>query len=150
MNLWCNRCSQTKDESEFYNDKKRKTKKTVYCKECVKANRKEWGKNNPDGEKELKRAWKYGLLRKELQVFLQIPVCQACGEPLQTDHALKIDHCHEKGHIRGVLCHLCNIACAGLTEEAIVRLQKCRLYLLREVERASEQEGTGSVTNVAS
>jgi hypothetical protein len=150
MTIWCNRCSQMKDGAEFYNDKKRKTKKTVYCKSCTNAARKKWGEKNPQAESELRRACKYGLLRKELEVLLQVPVCQACGGHLQSDHATKIDHCHENGHIRGVLCHLCNLACAGLTQESIVRLQKCRSYLMRELERVSEQEGTGAVTNVAS
>jgi hypothetical protein len=32
--------------------------------------------------------------------------CALCGN---TDDQLVVDHCHEKGYIRGLLCHQCNI-----------------------------------------
>lgn len=71
--------------------------------------------------------------------MLLIPVCQACGAPLPDSYSQKFDHCHEGGHFRGVLCHPCNMACAGNSEDTIVRLHGCIGYLARDLERTSEQ-----------
>lgn len=32
-------------------------------------------------------------------------LCALC----QTEAATAIDHCHEKGHVRGILCNPCNL-----------------------------------------
>jgi hypothetical protein len=149
MTLTCTKCGDTKEECEFYNCKARKTGKTGQCKQCMDESAGRWAAANKREASELRRACKYGIKKKDLHVLMQVPVCQACGVALPDDHAAKIDHCHEQGHIRGILCNMCNLACAGFTRDAIIRLQKCRSYLLREVERASEQEGTGSTTNLA-
>ena len=46
----------------------------------------------------------------------------------------RIDHCHENGHVRGVLCNRCNIAASGRSEEAIPRLRGLVAYLERDLE----------------
>jgi len=39
-----------------------------------------------------------------------------------------LDHDHQSGKIRGVVCHLCNLT-IGLAKEDIFRLQRCLAYL---------------------
>jgi hypothetical protein len=69
--------------------------------------------------------------------MLEIPVCQACGAEIPNSFAQKFDHCHTRGHLRGVVCCACNSACQGTSEAAIVRLQCCIAYLQRDLERSA-------------
>lgn len=43
----CTICKQEKDESEFYNRKDTKTKKTGQCKVCINIRNADWEKRNP-------------------------------------------------------------------------------------------------------
>lgn len=36
--------------------------------------------------------------------------CAICFEEPSTQRGLHLDHCHETGAIRGLLCHNCNVA----------------------------------------
>lgn len=54
---------------------------------------------------------KYGLTLKEYYEMesSQNGVCAIC-KGRSTDKSLAVDHCHETGKIRGLLCDRCNIA----------------------------------------
>lgn len=56
-------------------------------------------------------------------------VCKACksSEP-RGKKGWVIDHCHETGTIRGILCQTCNIA-LGMVEDSPDRLQALIDYL---------------------
>jgi hypothetical protein len=46
-------------------------------------------------------------------------VCAICREP-PGDTALHVDHCHDTGRIRGLLCFRCNSALGNLRHDADV------------------------------
>jgi hypothetical protein len=73
--------------------------------ERVNATRRAAWKKYGRGEKE--RARKYGLTVEQLREVLAPGRCAICG---RTDR-LHVDHCHETGQVRGLLCDSCN---AGL------------------------------------
>jgi len=52
--------------------------------------------------------------------------CQICMEALDSKWA--VDHCHLKGHIRGILCRRCNTG-LGCFEDNIEFLKKAITYL---------------------
>ena len=57
-------------------------------------------------------------------------VCAICGQP-ETDRRrkyLSIDHCHEGGHVRGLLCRACNQA-LGFMKDSPEQLRKAADYL---------------------
>jgi hypothetical protein len=43
--------------------------------------------------------------------------CAICGEA-RGKRALHVDHCHESGKVRGLVCHGCNIAIGMIKEDA--------------------------------
>lgn len=92
-----------------------------------------------EGKHILNRAYRYGLTKDEVRAFLDVPVCQSCGLPFLEGGDQCIDHCHELGHVRGVVCHSCNNAFRGPAGEAMVRLLGCIEYLRRDLERIGEQ-----------
>lgn len=62
----------------------------------------------PERTREYNYIWKYGLTLEEYNSLLdsQDGVCAVCGGP--NKRAMVIDHDHETGEIRGLLCDSCN------------------------------------------
>ena len=67
--------------------------------------------------------------------LIAVPVCQSCGKEFAHLGEERTDHCHEHGHVRGVLCNACNMATAGPAAVALHRLRRCINYLERDLER---------------
>lgn len=84
----------------------------------------------------LKRS--YGISREEYNVMLaaQNHVCAICGEAEQAKsngpniRALSVDHCHNSGRIRGLLCGSCNSA-LGFLKDDPDRVRAAFLYVSR-------------------
>lgn len=133
----CSKCGETKPVSEFHRDRRNKSGLQSQCRNCHKDSQKAYKRRV--GHSVIRRSEKYGLTTYEIANSWQhIPVCQACGAELSDSFAMKFDHCHEVGHLRGVLCHPCNMACQGRSDEAAKRLAKCIDYLVRDMERVGE------------
>lgn len=66
------------------------------------------------------RLQKYGLLLEdyEEQLHRQGGVCALCKSPPARGKSLCIDHCHDSGRVRGLLCNRCNSLLGGY--EALV------------------------------
>jgi hypothetical protein len=59
-------------------------------------------------------------------------VCEVCAEP--STRRLAFDHCHDKGHFRGWICHRCNLA-LGLVKDSPAILRKLADYLVEDAMR---------------
>ena len=70
-----------------------------------------WRKNNPEKQICYNLKWKYGITLKEYKKMLasQLHSC-ACCRVSADDEKLFVDHCHETGEIRGLICKKCNSA----------------------------------------
>lgn len=71
---------------------------------------------------------KYNISIEEYNELLekQIYVCKICKK--SSNKTLCIDHNHETGKIRGLLCHRCNSA-IGLLDENLDNLESAIMYL---------------------
>lgn len=86
--------------------------------DIVKENKARHTKNNPEAIKNTYLKCTYGLSLEELNLLkaLQDNKCAVCGKHETAIHAngniksLSIDHCHETGKVRGLLCNNCNTA----------------------------------------
>jgi hypothetical protein len=137
----CCTCRRDLPADQFYRCAKRADGLQAQCKQCnlhaVRKYQKKRGKSN------VHRSIRYGLTFDEVATFLAIPSCQCCDRPFASEKEIKFDHCHDGGHVRGVICHQCNIACHGSALEAVMRMDRCRQYLLRDLERQLEQDRAG-------
>ena len=83
------------------------------------------------GPKEFKRIHGlYGVTPKRFDEMLQEQAgrCLICEEPLRHP---AVDHCHETGKVRGLLCRRCNTAIGGLHDDPAL-LQRAIEYLTKE------------------
>jgi hypothetical protein len=108
------------------------------CRECIRistkkhywsnrekrlANQSEWRKRNPDKVKhfaENKRLRTYGLTRESHLEMLKSQgfSCAICKEPQSSNkRKLHIDHDHETGNVRGLLCSRCNTGIGQLRHD---------------------------------
>ena len=71
-----------------------------------------------DRKSHLKR--KFGLTLEQYDAMLaqQGGGCGICGKPPRDDIALHVDHDHETGQIRGLLCFTCNNALGDFEDDA--------------------------------
>lgn len=81
-------------------------------------------------ERDLYLRRKYGMTMAEYDALLerQGGVCAICGRPPRDDISLHVDHEHETGAIRGLLCFRCNNAVGDFDDDPVV-LQRAGDYL---------------------
>lgn len=129
----CNKCREILPVSGFYSKKVSKDGLMGYCKKCVSRTNKEYRKKYKKQTRKTMRNWhlrsKYGITLEEYDVMLeeQNGVCYICGLP-PLGYRLAVDHDHEKGRVRKLLCSNCNRA-LGFAKENTDTLKKLISYI---------------------
>lgn len=129
----CSKCNQEKPLDAFYTDKRAKDGKTWKCKECDLACQRSRYASDPFREKNrrYKVKTKYGISLGDYDALLESQggVCALCGTDTPGGRGrFNIDHDHQTGKIRGVLCSPCNLA-IGLVKEDTLILYRMIDYL---------------------
>jgi Autographiviridae endonuclease VII len=93
------------------------------CVTCYNEHQREWKNNNPDSRKRSVRKNviknSYGLSEFEYHKLIELHqnACTICRKPeIIVGKSLAVDHNHETGEVRGLLCHKCNVALGMLNE----------------------------------
>jgi DNA-directed RNA polymerase subunit M/transcription elongation factor TFIIS len=134
--LDCKKCLQVLPEEKF--SKKSGSARGYHytCKDCHNTySRETWYVKNSEkqkasslkwkqGNKTAVRATRYGISKKEMTKLLESGKCAICGG----DTALGVDHSHETGEVRGLLCRTCNSG-LGFFRDSPELLQKAIQYL---------------------
>lgn len=73
---------------------------------------------------------KYGMTQSDYDKMLdeQNGVCFLCGRPPKDGKRLVVDHSHETGRVRGLLCTTCNVG-LGLLQDNSDLLKKAADYI---------------------
>ena len=69
----------------------------------------------------------------ERMLFWQNGRCAICGDEFKSNRMTHVDHNHNTGKVRDLLCHHCN-AGLGLFKDSVLRLQQAIDYLRRHQE----------------
>jgi len=96
---------------------------------------------NKDKIKERRLLRDYGINNEQYDKLLkqQNNSCAVCGtHQSQLKRSLAVDHNHETGQIRGLLCDNCNIA-LGHLNESIDLLDKAKTYLEKYITKNGEK-----------
>jgi hypothetical protein len=123
LNKTCGICSVSMDSSLFFKSKNTTSGFSIYCKSCYAIRYK-----SKDRARRYMLKQKYNITHDEyLSMFYQQGgVCDICQEP--KDDELCVDHCHESGTVRGLLCHKCNKA-LGLFKDNLASLKRALNYI---------------------
>lgn len=120
----CNACFCNKAIEEFHANRTGKYGRHQKCKDCMRKYVKVYYKTN----KTKIFAKRYGVTEEEIVDVLDKKCCEICGA---TETRLCIDHCHETGKIRGLLCETCNTAIGKLKDDVQI-LKNAVKYLTKE------------------
>lgn len=119
--------------ADQYREKRRESKKE-YDRQRYAAMLAEGRKPNKDPIKEKQRYLmrNYGLTIEEHLALLEVHnhQCAICGtnKSDRKDKKLIVDHCHQSGKVRGILCHKCNLI-LGNANDLIGTLEQAIIYL---------------------
>jgi Recombination endonuclease VII len=131
----CSICGELKERSEFHKSSDRKDGLSGYCKPCKIEKNQKWREENPGKWQDNlnSRIWyvrskKYGVTREKFMEMLksQNNLCSICKKEI--DESASVDHCHNTGQVRGLLCRNCN-AGIGLFEDNVESLRNAIQYL---------------------
>lgn len=147
----CRKCNTVKPITDFYLARNGRASgdklvRKTPCKRCSSDAAMAWQRADPERTKLQKKAWRlrseYGISMEEYVALLtkQNGRCAVCGlEEARSNlgggnYMLCVDHCHDTGAIRGLLCNNCNRA-LGLLNDSVDHLKEMIRYLT---------EGSGS------
>lgn len=124
----CSKCRETKSLDDFYHSPKSVDKRKQQCKTCW--DNSTWARYaTPEYVREAGLWQKYGLTAQDYDALFekQGRACAICKQ-MPERYRLHVDHCHETGRVRGLLCVACNTA-LGLFKDSVSRLQAAITYL---------------------
>lgn len=120
----CTKCGETKPLSDFHKGTGRKDGHASHCKVCSNERARQWNKNNPerkayfrDRDNDKRTADRYNLSAQELKDLRYAAAgrCAICKRELR----LVVDHDHETGRVRGMLCRRCNLGIGHLDDNPV-------------------------------
>lgn len=146
----CTKCRCEKLHNEFRPCAKKRNGLSSWCKSCHAADKKSRHipKSRtpaplivrPEGYDETQRIrahdrqlrHRYGITRADYEKMYasQGGACIICGKsrPMQTAKGLVVDHCHDTGKVRGLLCAGCNYS-LGVFKDSSAVLLRAASYL---------------------
>ena len=98
------------------------------CRECRNSRHEAWRADNPEYQLRAD-VGRYGLTLEQFHEWSERVDhrCEVCGEPPRRSR-LDIDHCHDSGVVRGLLCESCNRG-LGMYGDDPARLRAAADYL---------------------
>lgn len=109
----CAKCGEEKASSDFGVCKAKKNGLQSYCRTCSTKTRREYVAKRPplDKERASQFKYRYGVTKEAFDSMWedQDGKCCICQEDLSLElRGYAIDHNHETGQVRGLLCNKCN------------------------------------------
>lgn len=131
----CNSCKETKPLDKFGRRARTKDGLEHFCKKCYNALRGKWRRENPEKAQTqytplekfviyLKSKYKMTIEQFDEMLLNQGGMCAICDQEAE----LKVDHDHETGKVRALLCHSCNVG-IGHLRDSIELIAKAGDYL---------------------
>jgi len=113
--LTCATCGRAKPVIEFPRNKRSTTGYHCYCKLCHNSRNRRFVKERHGGSRHYHLRGRYGIGADEVDKLIrrQGGLCAVCRE----SEAKQVDHDHETGAVRGIVCLLCNAAIGAFHDD---------------------------------
>lgn len=135
LHAQCKECTKISNNNwRKKNPEKAKASRTDWAKKNTEKRRLanyRWQKNNYDVVRSSQLKYKYGItLDRYNEMYTnQNGCCAICGKHQDSfSKTLAVDHCHDTGKVRGLLCSNCNTAIGKLNDDVSLVL-KAAAYL---------------------
>ena len=127
----CSTCKLQKPITEFYKCNQNVDNLYHQCKKCKSEYDKRRHVDNPNYRKSKNLQNRYGISLEDRQKMTedQNGKCAICDLELDNGKYTCVDHCHETGKVRKLLCRSCNIL-IGHSKENIGTLKNAIQYLI--------------------
>lgn len=110
MTKVCKDCNENKSTSEFYFKNKATGRLYTDCKICRKQNAKQWRNVEKSKDNRIKHLYEISLQEYNEMFTRQNGCCFICEKhQINFKRSLAIDHNHQTGRIRRLLCGNCNV-----------------------------------------
>ena len=151
---FCRKCETSKPLTEFYKNRSAHDGLQSHCKVCQSTRHhhwtdeqrvahyertSDWKRRNPEKAAAIQRRASlkrlYGIAPEEYDILLeeQGGACAVCGISAEDKpRPLAVDHDHETGEIRGLLCDACNLG-IGCLQDSPALLESALTYLQKRV-----------------
>lgn len=116
----CPKCNIEKSDNEFYAHKSRSTGRSAHCKVCTRESQNEYRRKNPDIIRNNNYNFMYGISLEDYnKMFADQAGCCAICKKHQNEFTKKlaVDHCHETGKVRALLCAFCNTSLGNMNDD---------------------------------
>jgi len=122
----CNTCNEELPVTDFGPHKKAPDGLAYHCRPCMAAKSREYESQNKEKRRSTYMKYRYGITSEQYDEAWrrQGEGCAICG----SDRKPRIDHCHETGKFRGILCDTCNRG-LGMLGDNLGSLEKAVKYL---------------------
>ena len=130
--LTCSSCKLEKPKSDFSKNRSRSRGYAYQCKTCKGALDKKL--YSTDKNKSYKYVDRYGITVDDYNSMFeeQQGCCAICSTHQSAlTRSLAVDHCHETGKVRGLLCISCNVG-LGHFKDSLINLNMAISYLNKE------------------
>ena len=135
----CSKCGEIKPRSEFGRHAKEKWGIRPACKACYREQRSTRGETPSTWAGHLRLKYAMRVCHYENLSVQQGGVCAICRSACATGKRLAVDHAHDTGKIRGLLCMGCNTSLGKLKDSPTVLASALR-YLHAHGKALSTEE----------
>lgn len=138
---YCKYCEGEFEDSHWRVQVNGRGENRLRCRKLLSDTKKQWrasGGGSPSKNRNSMLKWSYGITQEDYDamVIAQGDRCAICGTIEKGGNSKKywhVDHNHETGRVRGLLCHRCNVA-IGFMKENQDTLYMAQVYLLQDID----------------
>lgn len=140
----CSKCGETKPLSEFHLHRGMKDGRYCWCKACRSVAMRKARTEYPDSVRVVNLKSRYKLTPDDYEDLLCRcnARCEICGmtaseHKKKTGRFLAVDHDHQTGAVRGILCGWCNMELGKMETNPKLMTKEAAVYLLEYYRRAA-------------
>jgi hypothetical protein len=115
----CWKCDEEKSVDDFHKAPGNIGGITGKCKECLNSEQLLRHKANPEYNQNASLKKLYGITLDERNAMIEAQenCCALCNTTLKGGRDIHVDHDHETGEVRSILCHLCNVGLGAFRDD---------------------------------